>query len=72
MTWQPSPRAEDEWNRRLFESVRPIDWKNPSPAKCYDLVALGGGVAGLVAAVVSAGLEHGSRSSSATAWAAIA
>ncbi|HTO71204.1 MAG TPA: FAD-dependent oxidoreductase, partial [Myxococcota bacterium] len=46
----------DEWNRALLESVHPPAWRNPTPAARYDLVALGGGTAGLVAAIVSAGL----------------
>ncbi|HXX46955.1 MAG TPA: mercuric reductase [Myxococcota bacterium] len=46
----------DSWNRALLESVHPPAWQNPRPAARYDLVALGGGTAGLVAAIVSAGL----------------
>ena len=33
-----------------LESARPQDWRNPRPAPCYNLVVLGGGPAGLVAA----------------------
>lgn len=36
--------------------VRPGDWRNPQPAPKYDLVVLGGGSAGLVAAMGAAGL----------------
>jgi pyruvate/2-oxoglutarate dehydrogenase complex dihydrolipoamide dehydrogenase (E3) component len=46
----------DAWNRALLQSAHPPDWKNPEPLPLYDLVVLGGGTAGLVAAIVSAGL----------------
>jgi pyruvate/2-oxoglutarate dehydrogenase complex dihydrolipoamide dehydrogenase (E3) component len=40
----------------LDERVRPVDWRNPHPAERYDLVVVGGGTAGLVAAAGAAGL----------------
>ena len=46
----------DVWNRALVENAHPPAWRNPEPAARYDLVVLGGGTAGLVAAIVSAGL----------------
>ncbi|MFI5317477.1 MAG: mercuric reductase [Myxococcota bacterium] len=46
----------DAWNRALLENAHPPAWRNPQPAARYDLVVLGGGTAGLVAAIVSAGL----------------
>ncbi len=46
----------DAWNRALLESVHPQAWRNPEPKPRYDLVVLGGGTAGLVSAIVSAGL----------------
>lgn len=46
----------DVWNEKLVASVHPADWVNPTPAPRYDLVVLGAGTAGLVTAVVSAGL----------------
>lgn len=46
----------DAWNRALLESAHPPAWRNPEPKPSYDLVVLGAGTAGLVAAVVSAGL----------------
>jgi pyruvate/2-oxoglutarate dehydrogenase complex dihydrolipoamide dehydrogenase (E3) component len=46
----------DAWNRALLESVHPPQWRNPQPKPGYDLVVLGAGTAGLVAAIVSAGL----------------
>ena len=36
--------------------VHPPDWSNPAPARLYDLVVIGGGTAGLVAAAGAAGL----------------
>ncbi len=47
---------EDAWNRALVESAHPPAWRNPAPKARYDLVVLGAGTAGLVAAVVSAGV----------------
>ncbi|GAC1468983.1 MAG: mercuric reductase [Isosphaeraceae bacterium] len=46
----------DEWNRALVASVRPPDWENPTPGGRYNLVVLGAGTAGLVAAAGAAGL----------------
>jgi len=46
----------DAWNQQLVANVHPPGWRNPSPAGRYDLVVLGAGSAGLVTAVVSAGL----------------
>lgn len=40
----------------LLAHVRPPDWSNPSPKPLYDLVVLGAGTAGLVAAAGAAGL----------------
>ena len=46
----------DEANRRLLANVHPPDWRNPTPSGRYNLVVVGGGSAGLVAAVGAAGL----------------
>jgi pyruvate/2-oxoglutarate dehydrogenase complex dihydrolipoamide dehydrogenase (E3) component len=46
----------DTWNDQLLRSVRPAGWKNPEPASCYNLVVIGAGTAGLVAAAGAAGL----------------
>ena len=46
----------DEHDRTLVENVHPADWTNPAPADRYNLVAVGGGTAGIVAALVAAGL----------------
>lgn len=45
-----------ELNDILIENVAPRDWKNPTPAAEYDLVVIGGGSAGLVAASAAAQL----------------
>ena len=45
-----------EHDRLLLERVRPADWVNPTPAKRYNLVVVGGGTAGLVSAAGAAGL----------------
>ena len=46
----------DENNRRLAANVRPPDWTNPTPSGRYNLVVIGAGTAGLVAAAGAAGL----------------
>src|SRR5438445_494258 len=46
----------DESDRELLANAHPDDWTNPTPAERYNLVAVGGGTAGIVAAVVAAGL----------------
>lgn len=49
----------DEYNQTLLSHVHPSDWVNPQPAKCYDLVVIGAGTAGLVVAAGAAGLGLG-------------
>ncbi|MCS6851247.1 MAG: mercuric reductase [Gemmataceae bacterium] len=46
----------DEPNQGLVAHVRPPGWANPVPAERYNLVVIGGGPAGLVAAAGAAGL----------------
>lgn len=46
----------DTHNQRLVSNVHPLEWRNPSPAARYNLVVIGAGTAGLVAAVGAAGL----------------
>jgi pyruvate/2-oxoglutarate dehydrogenase complex dihydrolipoamide dehydrogenase (E3) component len=46
----------DKYNKKLLENVHPKNWKNPEPAKRYNLVVIGAGTAGLVAASGAAGL----------------
>lgn len=61
MSSMPQPRLEppapnDEHNRRLIENVHPPEWKNPKPKERYNLVVIGAGTAGLVAAAGAASL----------------
>lgn len=49
-------RPDDEHNRALVRNVHPSDWVNPDPAGRYNIVVIGAGTAGLITAVVSAGL----------------
>ena len=46
----------DEANRRLLANVHPDDWVNPVARGRYNLVVLGAGTAGLVAAAGAAGM----------------
>lgn len=46
----------DPYNQELLSQVRPADWRNPQPAARYNLVVIGAGTAGLVAASLAAGL----------------
>ena len=46
----------DEHNQLLLEHAHPPAWTNPSPDGRYNLVAVGGGTAGIVAALGAAGL----------------
>lgn len=46
----------DSYNQELLENVHPSDWANPEPSGRYNLVVVGGGTAGLVAAAGAAGL----------------
>ncbi len=52
----PNEAVAADADRRLLANVRPPDWKNPKPSGKYNLVVIGGGSAGLVAAVGAAGL----------------
>ena len=47
---------DDPHNRELASNVHPADWQNPTPDGRYNLVVLGAGTAGLVAAAGAAGL----------------
>lgn len=46
----------DEHNRKLESNVHPPDWQNPVPSGKYNLVVIGAGTAGLVAAAGAAGM----------------
>src|SRR5260221_8078848 len=49
-------KPADAHNARLVSYVHPPDWQNPTPASRYNLVVIGAGTAGLVAAAGAAGL----------------
>ena len=53
---EPLMLPDDEHNRRLVDYVHPHDWQNPTPQERYHLVVIGAGTAGLVTAIVAAGL----------------
>jgi pyruvate/2-oxoglutarate dehydrogenase complex dihydrolipoamide dehydrogenase (E3) component len=56
MDQEPLILPRDENNEQLVRNVRPLGWKNPEPASRYNLVVIGAGTAGLVAAAGAAGL----------------
>lgn len=49
-------QPRDSYNEKLVSNVHPEDWVNPEPDGRYNLVVIGGGTAGLVAALGAAGL----------------
>ena len=51
----------DEHDARLLANVHPAGWINPEPAARYNLVVIGAGTAGLVAAAGAAGLGASRR-----------
>src|SRR5262249_47111697 len=53
---EPLVLPDDEDNRRLLGQVHPPSRENPRPAGRYNLVAVGGGTAGLGSAAGAAGL----------------
>lgn len=55
MTWPPL-LPDDPHDAALLAAVAPPDWRNPEPARRYDLVVLGAGTAGLVSAAIASGL----------------
>lgn len=52
----PRLQPMDAHNQRLLDQVHPADWTNPTPRGRYNLVVIGAGTAGLVTAVVAAGM----------------
>ncbi len=53
---RPELLTNDRHDRELKEQVMPEDWTNPAPEARYHLVVIGAGTAGLVTAIVAAGL----------------
>jgi pyruvate/2-oxoglutarate dehydrogenase complex dihydrolipoamide dehydrogenase (E3) component len=47
---------DDEHNLKLVANVHPPEWQNPTPDGRYNMVVLGAGTAGLVAAAGAAGM----------------
>ncbi|MFC1735455.1 mercuric reductase [Candidatus Hydrogenedentota bacterium] len=56
MSDEPSVVPQDEHNAVLVANAHPADWQNPEPDSCYNMVVIGAGPAGLVAAAGAAGL----------------
>jgi pyruvate/2-oxoglutarate dehydrogenase complex dihydrolipoamide dehydrogenase (E3) component len=56
---EPLILPDDAYNQALVAQVHPLDWQNPTPEACYDLVVIGAGTAGLVVAAGAAGLGLG-------------
>ena len=52
----PSGPPDDRFHRALVDNVHPPAWRNPKPADKYNLVVIGAGPAGLVAARAAAAL----------------
>lgn len=50
----PQILPDDPYDQALVRNVAPPDWVNPTPAGAYNLVAIGGGTAGLVSAAGAA------------------
>ena len=46
----------DQYNKSLMENGHPSGWVNPKPAEAYNLVVIGAGPGGLVAAAGAAGM----------------
>jgi pyruvate/2-oxoglutarate dehydrogenase complex dihydrolipoamide dehydrogenase (E3) component len=54
--WESGIAPLDAHNQRLIDHVHPAGWKNPVPEGRYNLIAIGGGSAGLISAIGTAGL----------------
>jgi pyruvate/2-oxoglutarate dehydrogenase complex dihydrolipoamide dehydrogenase (E3) component len=53
---QPSALRQSAYERERLENLHPPAWSNPLPVDCYNLLVIGAGTAGLVAAHGAAGL----------------
>ncbi len=53
---QPVVEPKDDYNETLTRNAHPADWVQPEPAERYDMLVIGGGTAGLVTALIAAGL----------------
>ncbi|MGZ4868468.1 MAG: mercuric reductase [Candidatus Angelobacter sp.] len=47
-------KPADEFNKKLVDNAHPPDWNNPKPSGRYNLIVIGAGTAGLVAAAGAA------------------
>ena len=47
---------QDDHNQKLVDNVHPSSWINPEPRDRYNIVVIGAGTAGLVTAVIAAGV----------------
>ncbi|NLC70898.1 MAG: mercuric reductase [Desulfuromonadaceae bacterium] len=56
MSLQPGSLSASPYDQALAENVHPAEWINPEPASRYNLLVIGAGPAGLVAAAGAAGL----------------
>lgn len=56
MSYQQIFEPRDEYNQLLERHVHPVDYENPVPSDCYNLVVIGAGTAGLVTAAGAAGM----------------
>jgi pyruvate/2-oxoglutarate dehydrogenase complex dihydrolipoamide dehydrogenase (E3) component len=56
VTAAPRLLPDDTHNRTLVQNAHPDGWRNPEPSGRYNLVVVGAGTAGLVAAAGAAGL----------------
>ena len=52
----PTVQQEDSYIAQRLANVRPANWINPQPAPLYNMVVIGGGSAGLITAIITAGL----------------
>ncbi|MFZ3208682.1 MAG: mercuric reductase [Geobacteraceae bacterium] len=56
MKQNPEVLPNDAYNKHLVANMHPPDWVNPEPTGRYNLVVIGAGTAGLIAAAGAAGL----------------